>query len=40
MKRVRLIDPQAAFTDEGAWNDPRAFTAVTEVKTVWHPVGI
>jgi len=40
MKRVRLIDPGAAFMDESAWNDPRAFMAVTEVKTVWHPIGI
>jgi len=40
MKRVRLIDPQAAFMDEDGWNDPRAFTGVTEVKTVWHPIGI
>jgi len=40
MKRVRLIDPRAVFTEEGVWNDPRAFTAVTEVKTVWHPIGI
>jgi len=40
MKRVRLIDPNAAFMDEGAWTDPRAFGSVIEVKTTWHPVGL
>jgi len=40
LKRVRLVDPKAAFLDEFAWTGPNSFASVTEVKTVWHTIGV
>ncbi len=37
-KRIRLVDPSADFMSD-EWTTPRAFDAVTEVKTIWHTVG-
>ncbi len=40
LKRVRIVDPDSKFLDGDEWMSPRAFQAVTEVKTVWHTVGM
>ena len=40
LKRVKLVDPQAKFLEDLDWSSPSAFQAVTEVKTVWHTVGL
>ncbi|MSR69641.1 MAG: aldehyde dehydrogenase family protein [Phycisphaerales bacterium] len=38
-KRLRLVDPNADFMKNDIWTTPRAFDAVTEIKTTWHTVG-
>ncbi len=40
LKRVRLVSTDAKFLDGAAWTSPNAFQAVTEVKTVWHTIGV
>lgn len=38
-KRLRLVDPKSDFMKTDQWSTPRAFDAVTEIKTVWHTIG-
>ncbi|MSR29472.1 MAG: aldehyde dehydrogenase family protein [Phycisphaerales bacterium] len=40
LKRVRIIGADADYLATDPWTGPRAFAAVTEVKTVWHTVGV
>ncbi len=38
-KRVRIVDEGADYFAGDEFSGPRAFQAVTEVKTVWHTIG-
>jgi len=37
LKRVRIIDPASRFESDEPWSGARAFDALVEFKTIWHP---